>query len=118
MARRLTPAEKRELGEALLVRFEEAMRVAYRMFRYHQGMYAKHGGSTYNQLADEYRVAFRRLYNIRKKARGDVEFNQAIPFARPWAEAVKADYAPDASWALGGDNGWTESELRLAAGDR
>jgi hypothetical protein len=47
-----------------------------------------------------------------------VEFNQAIPFARPWAEAVKADYAPDASWALGGDNGWTESELRLAAGDR
>jgi hypothetical protein len=48
MARRLTPAEKRELGEALLVRFEEAMRVAYQMFRYHQGMYAKHGGSTYN----------------------------------------------------------------------
>jgi histidinol phosphatase-like enzyme len=118
MARTLTPAERRELGEALLVRFEESMRVAYRMFRYHQAMYAKHGGSTYNQLADEYRVSFHRFYKIRQKARSDVEFNTAIPFARPWNEAAKADYAPDATWALGGDNGWTESELRLAAGDR
>jgi hypothetical protein len=97
MARRLTPAEKRELGEALLVRFEEAMRVAYQMFRYHQGMYAKHGGSTYNQLADEYRVAFRRLYNIRKKARGDVEFTRAIPpvvFMRADLGKQIADWAP------------------------
>ncbi len=106
---RLTPAERRELGEAVLSRLESEMRAAYQSRRYCQTRAASYGGGMWGELAAEHRQTFRVLYGIRRKARGDVEFDRAIP-PMTFSRAGVRPLDPFTEWAYGTDNGWGAGE--------